>query len=184
MSKTASERYSPGLIATAVSLPAALIVALIAAAVIMQRSSPAEPVAITTVPAPDAESSECSSLMDALPEQLGDLKRAELLDPAPVGAAAWRDPAIVSEPVVLRCGLERPLEFDRASALQMVNGVDWFEISGESMGLDSSTWYAVDRGVYVAVTIPSGSGPTPIQVLSNTVTDALGKQPIDPAPIN
>lgn len=184
VSKTSSERYSPGMIATAVSLPAALIVALIVAAVVMQRSSPAEPVAITTVPAPDAQSSECASLMDVLPEQLGDLKRAELLEPAPEGAAAWRDPAILGEPVVLRCGLERPLEFDRASALQIVNGVNWFEISGESMGLESSTWYAVDRGIYVAVTIPNGSGPTPIQVLSNTVSDAVAKQPIDPAPIN
>ena len=48
--------------------------------------------------------------MAALPEQLGDYRRAPAADPAPAGAAAWQA-APDAEPVVLRCGLDRPAEF-------------------------------------------------------------------------
>jgi Protein of unknown function (DUF3515) len=45
-----------------------------------------------------------------------------------------------------------------------------------------STWYTVDRPVYVALTLPSGSGPTPIQQLSEVIDRNVGAIPIDPAP--
>jgi hypothetical protein len=45
-----------------------------------------------------------------------------------------------------------------------------------------STWFAVDRAVYVALTLPSGSGPTPIQTLSDTIAAKLPATPIDPGP--
>ncbi|GGC52166.1 DUF3515 domain-containing protein [Hoyosella rhizosphaerae] len=175
---------SPAIIATAVALPVILVVALIVAAVVLQRTAPSQPVPLSVVPAPDAESEQCASVVSALPDTLGDLERAELLDPAPVGAAAWRLAASLDDPVVLRCGLDRPLEFDRAAALQIINGVEWFEASGAPLGIDSSTWYAVDRGIYIALTVPNGSGPTPLQVVSDTIADVLPPQPIDPAPIN
>ncbi|MBM4507934.1 DUF3515 family protein, partial [Rhodococcus hoagii] len=46
-----------------------------------------------------------------------------------------------------------------------------------------STWYAVDRGVYVALTVPNGSGPTPLQDASAAVSEALPQKPLDPAPV-
>ncbi len=45
-----------------------------------------------------------------------------------------------------------------------------------------STWYAVDRGVYVALTLPTGSGPTPIQQLSEVIDRSIPAAPIDPGP--
>lgn len=174
-------RRSPALIATAIALPVALLAAIVVAAVVVSRAPVDTPVGLGPVPAPDAESESCTALLDALPEELGDFTRAELLDPVPAGAAAWQS-SDLSE-VVLRCGLERPLEFDRAAALQIVDDVQWFEVSGAEQGIDASTWFVVDRPVYVALTVPNGSGPTPLQDISAVVADVLPQQDIDPAPI-
>ncbi|WP_081830255.1 DUF3515 domain-containing protein [Rhodococcus sp. UNC363MFTsu5.1] len=173
-------RRSPALIAVAVALPVALVVGVLVAAVMAGRDPIREPVALGTVPAPAAESPECAALIAALPENIGDFERAELRDPAPVGAAAWQADDL--KEVVLRCGVDRPLEFNAASALQMVDAVQWFQVPGEE-GLDASTWFAVDRGVYVALTVPDGSGPTPLQDASSAITGALEQRPIDPAPL-
>lgn len=178
---TPPERRHPALIAAAIALPVALLVGVVVAAVFVARTPVNSPVGLGPVPAPEADSESCSSLLEALPEDLGDFKRAELADPAPIGAAAWQSPD--GQEVVLRCGLERPDEFDQAAALQIVDQVQWFEISGAQQGIDASTWFAVDRPVYVALTVPNGSGPTPLQDISAAIAGALPQQGIDPAPV-
>ncbi|NIL78549.1 MULTISPECIES: DUF3515 domain-containing protein [Rhodococcus] len=177
------ERRHPAVIATAVALPVALLIGVIVAAVMVSGKSTRPPEALGPVNAPEAESPECTSLLGALPEQLGDYRSAELLDPAPAGARAWAPGDDESEPVVLRCGLDRPDGFDVAAPLQVVNDVQWFEVSGADSGIDASTWFAVDRAVYVALTVPGGSGPTPLQDASNAITAALPQTPLDPAPL-
>jgi len=174
-------RRSPALIATAIALPVALLVGVVVAAVMVSNTPVNAPVGLGPVPAPDAESASCADLLAALPEDLGDYRRAELADPAPVGAAAWQSDE--GGEVVLRCGLERPAEFDRAAALQVVDEVQWFEVSGAEQGIEASTWFAVDRPVYVALTVPNGSGPTPLQDVSAAISSVLPQQDLDPAPI-
>ena len=174
-------RRHPAVIATAIAIPVALVVGVLVAAFLAGRDPVHAPVSLGAVPAPASGSPECKTLMAALPDTLGDLERAELVDPAPESAAAWQP--VEGEPVVLRCGLDRPLEFNQASLLQVINGVQWFEVSGEDIGSTSSTWYLVDRGVYVALTLPDTVGPTPIQQVSETVADSLEQQPLDPAPL-
>lgn len=172
----------PGLIAVAVVLPVLLVVGVIVAAVVAGRSPAREPIALGPVPAPTAGSPECAALMRDLPADLGDYTRAELASPAPPATDAWqRDDS--ADQIVLRCGLDRPQEFNRASPLQLVNNVQWFEVSGAAAGIDASTWFAVDRGVYVALTVPKGSGPTPIQSVSDTITATIPAKPIDPGPL-
>ncbi len=176
------ERRHPALITTAIALPVALLIGIIVAAVLIDRKPVLGPLALGPVPAPNAESAECADLLAALPEKLGDYTRAELVEPVPAGTAAWQiDEA---EPVVLRCGLDRPGEFDAAAALQVVDGVQWFEVSGAAEGIAASTWFAVDRPVYVALTVPNGSGPSPLQEVSAALTGALPQQQIDPAPVS
>lgn len=177
----AEARRHPALIATAIALPVALLVGVVVAAVFVARTPVNSPVGLGPVPAPDAESDSCSVLVEALPDDLGDYKRAELVDPAPVGAAAWQ--SADGAEVVLRCGLERPAEFDQAAALQVVDQVQWFEVSGAQEGIEASTWFAVDRPVYVALTVPNGSGPTPLQDISAAIAETLPQQDIDPAPV-
>ncbi|WP_123023852.1 DUF3515 domain-containing protein [Mycolicibacterium stellerae] len=164
------------LLIAAIGLAVAAIVAVLAIAVLRQPPPQQQTVPIATVPAPKATSPECNALMAGLPEQLGDYRRAPAADPAPPGAAAWRAEA-ESEPVILRCGLDRPAEFVVGAPIQVVDPVQWFELTDA----DRSTWFAVDRPVYIALTLPSGSGPTPIQEISEAVAKAMPANPVDPA---
>ncbi|HEX2284596.1 MAG TPA: DUF3515 domain-containing protein [Mycobacterium sp.] len=155
------------------------IVAILALAALRQSDPEDQPVAIVGVPAPKADSAECRTLLDALPQQLGDYRRAPAAEPAPAGAMAWRaDPD--GEAIILRCGLDRPAEFVAGAPLQVVDAVQWFRVADE----ERSTWFAVDRPVYVALTLPAGSGPTPIQDISAAIAKVLPATPIDPAPVS
>lgn len=168
----------------AIAVAVAAVVAVLAVAAIRQQEPQAEPVAISAVPAPAADGPDCRRLIDALPDQLGDYERAPTVEPTPAGTAAWRA-APDAEPVVLRCGLDRPADFVVGAPQQLVDAVAWFRVGEAGVGNDDgrSTWYAVDRAVYVALTLPAGSGPTPIQLLSATITDVLPPRPVDPAPV-
>lgn len=170
--------------------PRVLIVAAVALAVTAigvilviaaNRQPPQQPVVIAAVPAPQAAAPACKALTAALPQRLGNYQRAPLAQPAPEGAGAWRA-GQDSEPVVLRCGLDRPADFVVGSPIQVVDRVQWFQVGAQSADAGRSTWYAVDRPVYVALTLPSGSGPTPIQELSDVIDRTVGAVPIDPAP--
>lgn len=171
-------------------LIAAVVVAVAAVAVVLvvavsrQRSAPAQPVPLVAIPAPQATSGDCATVLGALPDELGDSPRAPLAEPAPPGAAAWRSDA-GDEAIVLRCGVDRPVEFVVGAPLQAVDDVQWFRIGEAGVaggGDDRSTWYAVDRGVYLALTLPAGSGPTPIQQISDVIAKSLPAKPLDPAP--
>lgn len=142
--------------------------------------TPPQPVTIPAVSAPQATSPACLALIAALPQRLGDFERADLAQPAPDGARAWRI-GPDSEPVIVRCGLQRPADFVVGSPIQGVDKVQWFQVSDQSND-GRSTWYTVDRPVYVALTLPAGSGPTPIQQLSAVIDRTIASVPIDPAP--
>jgi Protein of unknown function (DUF3515) len=161
-------------------LIAALVLAVgvigVILAIAATRHPPPQPVAIPAVPAPRAQDPACRAVLEALPQRLGDYQRAPIAQPVPPGAAAWRA-ASGGEPVVLRCGLDRPADFAVGSPIQLVDRVQWFEVRQD----DRSTWYTVDRPVYAALTLPSGSGPTPIQQLSDLIDHTLPAVPISPS---
>jgi hypothetical protein len=168
-------------------LIAAVVVAVLAIGVVLviaaTRQAPPQPVALPAAPAPQAGSSACHALSAVLPQRLGDYQRAPLAQPAPESATAWRTGS-GTDPVVLRCGLDRPTDFVVGSAIQIVDRVQWFEVTAERQSAGDagrSTWYTVDRPVYLALTLPSGSGPTPIQQLSEVIDQTLAPVPIDPA---
>jgi Protein of unknown function (DUF3515) len=161
-------------------LIAALVLAVgvigVILAIAATRHPPPQPVAIPAVPAPRAQDPACRAVLDALPQRLGDYQRAPIAQPAPPGTAAWQA-ASDSEPVVLRCGLDRPADFVMGSPIQLVDRVQWFEVRRD----DRSTWYTVDRPVYAALTLPSGSGPAPIQQLSELIDRIMPAVPISPS---
>ena len=164
------------LMIAAIVVAAGAIIGILVFAALRQVPPEQRPVAIASVPAPKADGTECRALVAALPQQLGDYRRAAAADPAPAGAAAW---TADGEPVILRCGLDRPVEFVVGSPIQVVDAVQWFELADQGR----STWFAVDRPVYVALTLPQGSGPTPIQTISEVIAKSLPAKPIDPAPV-
>ncbi|MEV6387207.1 DUF3515 domain-containing protein [Nocardia xishanensis] len=176
-----SRPYPPALIATAVALPVVLVVAVLVAAVLARRLPvEREPLALGPVPAPAAEGEACAKLLPALPADLGEFTKSTLVEPAPPATRAWQRPE-GGNAIVLRCGLDRPLEFHRASPLQIVDGVQWFEVRDDSA--ETSTWFAVDRETYIALTVPDGSGPTPLQEVSDAITANLPAKELDPGPL-
>ena len=162
-------------------LIAALTIAVAAVGTILAiaatRNPAPTPVAIAAVPAPAAHAAECRALLATLPDSLGDLQRADTAEPTPAGAAAWRGDG---EPVILRCGLERPAEFVVGRPIQMVDDVGWFRI--DDSDTQRSTWVSVDRPVYIALTLPADSGPTPIQTMSEVIARTMPAIPIRPGP--
>ncbi|MDI3314265.1 MAG: DUF3515 domain-containing protein [Mycobacterium sp.] len=168
-----------------VTLIAALVLAVAAVGVVLAiaatRRPPRQPVALPAVPAPQADDKSCRALLAALPRRLGDYERVPAAPPVPPGAAAWRNGGDL---VVLRCGLDRPADFVVGSPIQVVDRVQWFSVAAPRSGGDGgrSTWYTVDRPVYVALTLPPGSGPTPIQQLSELIDTTIPAVPIRPGP--
>jgi Protein of unknown function (DUF3515) len=164
----------------AIAVAGVAIAGVLAIAATRQSPPQQQPVTIASVPAPRADTPECRVLLSALPDDLGDFRRAPAADPAPAGTAAWRT-AGDAEPVILRCGLDRPAAFVVGAPIQVVDAVQWFKVTDE-VSQDRSTWFAVDRPVYIALTLPAGSGPTPIQQISEVVAEKIPARPIDPAP--
>ncbi len=166
---------------------AGLVVGVVAIGAVLavsasRKAPPPAPIAIAGLPSPQAGSPECRALLATLPDRLGDFRRAQAADPVPAGTAAWRnsDARSTGDPVILRCGLDRPAEFVVGSPLQVVDDVQWFRL--EDPSLSRSTWISVDRPVYVALTLPDGSGPGPIQSLSEVIARTMPAMPIRPAP--
>lgn len=129
------------------------------------------PLALAGVEAPDAAAPECAKLVDALPAKLpskgAELARLTLADPAPPAAAAWAGDR--GEPVVVRCGLPKPAEYAPTAQLREVSKVTWLPVEGDG----ASTWYTVDRAVYVALTIPDDAGTGVVQEMSETIAKVL-----------
>ncbi|GAB3276191.1 DUF3515 domain-containing protein [Parasphingorhabdus pacifica] len=134
------------------------------------------PLALPPVPAPEAGSPECATVLAALPRELvvnGDpVPRREIAEPAPQGAVAWGDAQ--HDTITLRCGIDAPAELTPASELAEISGVSWFEVVEGG----KSSWLAVDRPVRVALTVPDGSGTGPVQDMSKLLGEKLPEQPV------
>lgn len=182
-------RPSPS-VAIAVALPLLLALAVAGIAIVARvrgfdgaaggpQPPDTRPFAVATVDAPQADSASCTRLLAALqgdlPAGTGTLPRRAIADPAPAGVRAWAaDPT----PVVLRCGLPRPAELTPTSALLEVNGVRWLPLDDGLPQPQVVTSVAVDRPVYVALTVPTGVGSGPLQAVSDVVRTALPAQPV------
>lgn len=175
--------HSPAVIATAIALPAALVVGVVVAAVFAQRSPVIAPVAVASAPAPDSGAAACSTLLSSLPDDLGGARRATLVAPAPAGAAAWRTDDESADPLILRCGTPRPVEFTRSAYLTGVDGVQFLEIRGAEQGPSATSYVNVDRGVYITLTLPNGSGSGSVQQLAELIAAKLPAKPLDPGPL-
>lgn len=161
-------------IAVAFGLPSILVIGVVIAAVVL-RDQDQGPLGLPPVPAPAARSADCARLLATLPDEVdggdaGELDRRAIASPAPPGTAAWGQP-----PVVLRCGLGRPAELTATSRLLEVSGVQFLQIPGSSSG----TWVAVDRPVYVAVTLPDSVGSGPLQQVADAARETLPRQPVE-----
>ena len=113
-------------------------------------------------------------MLAALPAALtgdgGGLPRRPLAEPTPAGVTAW---AATPQPVVLRCGLTRPTELVPTSPLLVINGVQWLTLDDGMPDPVTVTYVAVDRPVYVALTVPAAAGSAPVLDVSDVLREKL-----------
>jgi Protein of unknown function (DUF3515) len=129
---------------------------------------PPLPVAVPPV-TPEADAS-CPALMGQLPLELAGEQSRPVDSDSPY-AYAWGEP-----PVVLVCGVERPATLEPTSPLIQVNGVNWLVDTSDP---DSIVWTAVDRPVYVQVTVSADTDSAPVTALCQVINDTLPLQPVD-----
>ena len=154
---------------------------LLGARVVSERAGDL-PVPVAPLPAPLAESAECSTLLDALPDKLIGHDRAEIAAPAPAGTAAWASSS--AERVTLRCGVELPLQYTEYSQPVEIDGVNWLLVGDATPESTLATWYTLDRRPVVAVTADEpalGRADNPVEALAEPV-GALPTQAYEPNP--
>jgi hypothetical protein len=125
------------------------------------------PITVAAPPANPATAPSCTKLLTALPVQLGDLV-PRIVHPTPDSpfVVAWGDPA-----VVLRCGVDRPSALKPGSADLVigVNGVFWLPVHQSK----ATVWTAVDRAVYIEVSVPQSYRQPPLAPLADAVAKVL-----------
>lgn len=168
------------LIYISLGLALALVVGVLVGSKLVMQKLNNQPVSLSELPSPMADSPECAKLVESLPGELAGHRRAELLDPAPAGAAVWQSAS--DERVTLRCGVEAPLQYTELTPTIETGGARWIEITDPAAGADLSTWFTVDRSPVVAVTADHKAvqeGGSPVDKLD---LSALPEDALEPAP--
>ena len=122
--------HEPQINRTAIAISLGLALLLVIGAVVGARiyfnQVALQPVAMTDLPAPQADSQACASLIDDLPSDLHGHPRAELAEPAPQGAAAWRSSS--TERITLRCGVDIPAQYTDYAITEDIDGARWLRV--------------------------------------------------------
>ncbi|QPK84100.1 DUF3515 domain-containing protein [Corynebacterium qintianiae] len=178
MSKDPSIPVNKTFVVVSLVLAAALIVGVLAGAKVYFNRVALQPVSMPELPSPAAGSPECTSLIDALPDEILGHRRARLAEPAPAGAAAWQSSS--HERITLRCGVDMPLQYNEYTPTFEAGGAQWMRIDDPVTGSDLSTWYTTDRSPVLAVTADRQAvGGDPVAQLN---AGALPRSEHDPAP--
>ncbi|NEE03626.1 DUF3515 domain-containing protein [Phytoactinopolyspora halotolerans] len=115
-------------------------------------------------------SQTCATLIDRLPDVLGDAVRRDV-EPDSLPVAAWGQPAIV-----LRCGVHLPGSYRPDAQLLDINGIGWFAEEG-----DGGTFFtATDRETMVEVAIPDDYAPEGfiLEELNPVIADVIPERPL------
>jgi hypothetical protein len=129
------------------------------------------PLPVQVPPVTPEADARCPALMSNLPLSLAGAQARPVQSDSPY-AYAWGDPALV-----LICGVGRPARFDPTAQIIQIQGVQWFVDDSDPQ---VNVWTAVDRPVYVQVSIPSSIDSAPVTVLSPIVAATLPFQAPQP----
>lgn len=157
-----------------------LIVVVIVAAKITMDKKVYAPVAMGPVDAPEASSQVCADFVAALPRDLDRFRSVEVRDPAPDGAAAYRDSS--GAELSVRCGVNVPDQYTVLSPVFTSGDARWTAVSDATPGSDLRTWYAVGGSPAVAVTASSEVGSA-LEGVGSTLSSLYdADSPAKPAP--
>ena len=167
-------------------LAVALVLGVVVGAKLVFERAAKQPVSMTALPAPLADSPECADFVAGLPDELIGHDRAEIAEPAPAGVAAWSSSSV--EQVTLRCGVDLPLQYTDYAPTEMIDGVEWLLITDATPGSTLASWFTVDRTPVVAVTADEeslGRADNPVEGLSEGMATlaAADHEPF-PAPLS
>jgi hypothetical protein len=168
------------LVATAVTVPLVVVLALLFSLGNTKDSSPKPttsasghtgPLPAVTVAAPPSDASAvapCTKVLEQLPTSLSDLP-ARVVHPQPDSpfVVAWGDP-----PIVLRCGVARPAGLHASSSADTITSDGVVFLVGDQTNGDNA-FTAVDRDVYVEVTVPTSYDQPPLGPLADAIAKAL-----------
>ena len=129
------------------------------------------PLAVDVPPVTVEADAACPALMSALPLELAGERSRPVRSNSPF-AYAWGDP-----PVVLICGVDRPAGFVATSGLIQIDAVQWYV---DDSAPDTVVWTAVDRAVYVQLSIPSSLDSASATELSDIIAKVLPAQQPQP----
>jgi hypothetical protein len=129
------------------------------------------PLPVEVPPVTAEADAACPGLMSALPLELAGERSRPVTSNSPF-AYAWGDPA-----VVLVCGVDRPAGFVATSGLIQIDAVQWYVDDSDA---DTVVWTAVDRSVYVQLSIPSSLDSASATELSDIIAKTLPAQPPQP----
>lgn len=122
---------------------------------------------------PKGENARCTELMDNLPSELSNEPMYTRYDGAENqrltdnSMAAWV--ADGYEPIVIRCGVAFPENYEPGAQLQSINDVPWFEDTTLGNGTTASTWFALGRGANIAVSTPQDPAQASLTTLTNVI---------------
>jgi Protein of unknown function (DUF3515) len=122
-----------------------------------------------TAPTPSAAAIEpCAQVLSQLPVQLdgSDPRRVEPSPDSGAPVVAWGSPAIV-----LQCGVTRPKALTEGSSALVigVGAVNWLPVTGSN----ETVWFAIDRSVYIQVTVPKAYPQPPLASISTAIAAVL-----------
>lgn len=173
-----NHRFSPAAIASLVAIP--VVVLVIVLGVVLFKSDDAKyRTDLEKLSAAQSADPQCARLMTDLPEHFDGFDGRRTKN----GYVEWPAGKDMPGPIQVRCGVDRPTEFNDTSKLDQVNGVQWFTASTKT-GADGQLFYCVDHRPYVALWVPENGGNSAITALSAIIVKDLAAGPLDlgPAP--
>ena len=129
------------------------------------------PLPVVVPPVTPEADQYCPAVMSALPLELAGEASRPVQSDSPF-AYAWGEP-----PVVLICGVDRPAGWVVGASAIQINGVQWYVDTADP---DTTVWTAVDRPVYVEVSLPASVDSAPVTALTTELAQALPFQ--EPVP--
>lgn len=164
-------RFSPAMIATLVAVPVMVIAGFITYAALHFSADDTPPSPVESYTTTAADAARCAEFIKKLPDELGDFEGKS------VDGTTVRWTRADSDPVVVRCGVERPHELAPTSSLQVINPVQWFMT--DTIEGRGQAYVSVDHRPYVAVWVPAGAGNAPITDVSALIEKNLQRAPLD-----
>ncbi|MDY5784928.1 DUF3515 domain-containing protein [Corynebacterium sp.] len=111
----------------------------------------------------------CDALMSELPASIAEgFSPIDATEPL---TAVWVKEG--KEPIVVRCGVADPENYEAGIQLYQINEVTWFEDTTLANGTTSSTWFALGRDAVVAASLPQAEGNEAVTALSEAIARSV-----------